>query len=219
MISAVDDGVGAILDKLDELGIADNTLIFFLSDNGGPIKKNLVADNGDLRAGKGSLFEGGVRVPFAMRWPARIEPGIDYAKPVSSLDIMATVAAYTGAQISPERPLDGVDLLPYVSGENSGDPHEVLFWRQLSKSSYAVRQGDLKMVLGENGGPKDAAQLFDISRDISETNDLSDGHTADVEALIQLKDEWEKELKGQAFPELRSWRPWIDEKTGKPKKK
>jgi len=219
MISAVDDGVGAILDKLDELDIADNTLIFFLSDNGGPINQNHVANNGVLRAGKGSLFEGGVRVPFAMRWPEKIKPGINYEKPISSLDIMATIAAQTGAPIAEERPLDGVDLLPYINGQKSGNPHEVLFWRQLSKESYAVRQGDLKMVLGESDGPKNGAQLFDISQDISETDDLSDGQEAAVEVLIELRDEWEEELQGQAFPELRSWRPWIDESTGKPKKK
>jgi len=217
MISAVDDGVGAILDKLDELDIADDTLIFFLSDNGGPINKSHVANNGVLRAGKGSLFEGGVRVPFAMRWPDRIEPGMDFDKPISSLDIMATVAAQTGATIAEERPLDGVDLLPYLNGEKSGNPHDVLFWRQLSKESYAVRRGDMKMVLGE--GNKKNAQLFDISQDISESSDIADEHDPTVEELLRLRDEWEEELEGQAFPELRSWRPWIDERTGKAKKK
>jgi len=219
MISAVDDGVGAVLDKLDELGIADNTLIFFLSDNGGPINKSHVADNGALRAGKGSLFEGGVRVPFAMRWPQIVKPGTDYVKPISSLDIMATIAAQTGAIIAKERPLDGVDLLPYVTGENPGNPHEVLFWRQLSKGSYAVRHGDMKMVLGESKADENDTLLFDLSQDISEKKNLSGGQKATLERFITLKDEWEEELEDQAFPELRSWRPWIDESTGKPKRK
>ncbi len=129
MVSAVDDGVGRILAKLEERAIADDTLVFFLSDNGGPIGKTPSANgslNDPLRGGKGSPFEGGIRVPFAARWTGTIPVGIDYDQPVISLDIMATIAAQAEASISTQRPLDGVDLLPYLSGQDSTTPHEQL---------------------------------------------------------------------------------------------
>jgi len=96
-----------------------NTLVFFLSDNGGPIggpPKNLVASNGSLRGGKGSVYEGGIRVPFVVRWPARLKPGA-YAEPVICLDIFTTAAVAAGASIPRDRPIDGVDLLPHLVGE------------------------------------------------------------------------------------------------------
>jgi len=104
MITAVDDGVGRVLATLDELGIDDNTLVIFLSDNGGPEKKN-ASDNGELRGGKGSYFEGGIHVPFAMRWPGKVPAGLEYKKPISSLDILATFADLTKAPIAKDKPL------------------------------------------------------------------------------------------------------------------
>ena len=118
MITAVDDGVGRIMDTLKEQGIDDNTIVFFLSDNGGPEKHN-ASDNGELRDGKNSLFEGGVRVPFAVRWPNKIPAGVDYNLPVSSMDIMATIIAQAKVDISNNKTLDGADLLPFITNKNN----------------------------------------------------------------------------------------------------
>jgi arylsulfatase A-like enzyme len=121
MVSAVDDGVGRVLAKLQELNLEDNTLVFFLSDNGGPSDSN-ASNNAPLRGKKSDVWEGGFRVPFALRYPAGIEAGTVFEKPVSSLDILATIADLTGAPIAPERPLDGVNLLPFLTGEKEGAP-------------------------------------------------------------------------------------------------
>ena len=106
MVSALDDGVGALLDKLEELDLGNNTLVVFLSDNGGPETKN-GSDNGVLREGKGSVYEGGFHVPFAMQWKRVLSPGI-YEHPVCA-DIFATITALNQAPENPEKPLDGVN--------------------------------------------------------------------------------------------------------------
>ncbi len=110
MVSAVDDGVNNLLNVLDELKLTENTIVFFLSDNGGPLKDN-ASSNGMLRGKKGDLFEGGVRVPFAVQWPGQIPAGVKYDNPVISLDIFATAANLAG--VKPKNPIDGVNLLPY----------------------------------------------------------------------------------------------------------
>lgn len=182
MVSAVDDGVGAVLDKLEELKIDDNTIIFFLSDNGGPEHKN-ASDNGVLRDGKGSLFEGGVRVPFAVQWKGQIKGGKVYDNPISSLDIVATIAHYADAE--PKNKLDGVNIVPYVNGKNKSLPHEQLYWRSYDYGSYAIRQGKYKMV--KKG--KEIA-CYDLSKDIGESSalpvkqELKDSYQSWVEQLI-----------------------------------
>ena len=163
MVSAVDDGVGRVLKALDESGVADNTIVAFLSDNGGA--QNNTSINAPLRGNKGSFFEGGFRVPFAIRWPAQFPTGTDYDLPVSSLDLFATMAAHTDAKPLPGKPLDGVDLVPYVQGERQDPPHGELYWRNHDKNMTAIRAGDLKRVTGQK--ELDAA-LFNLADDLSE---------------------------------------------------
>ena len=105
MVSAMDDGIGTIISKLKEKGIYDNTIVYFLSDNGGRLRGD--SDNGELRGKKGNLFEGGVRVPFVMQWPGQIKGGQTFDKPVSSLDIFATSKAITSPEITPKNKLHG----------------------------------------------------------------------------------------------------------------
>ncbi len=136
LLGSLDDSIGAVLGKLP-----DNTLIFFLSDNGGPTAE-LTSSNEPLRGFKGQLFEGGIRVPFAMQWKGRIPAGRTYDRPVSSLDILPTMLAAAGAPPPPE--MDGVDLLPYLGRGQAGDPHPELFWRY--GPNMAFRQGDFKLV-------------------------------------------------------------------------
>lgn len=118
MVSAVDDGVGMVLGKLDELNLTEDTLVFFLSDNGGPESKN-ASDNGPLRGAKGDTWEGGFRVPFAVQWKGTLPAGAVYDLPVSSLDIMSTIVDLANAPFDPKRPLDRVNLIPYLTGKTT----------------------------------------------------------------------------------------------------
>ena len=170
MVSAVDDGVGAVLDKLQQLQITENTIVIFLSDNGGPETDN-GSDNGPLRAGKGSLFEGGIRIPFAMQWPNHIKANTKYEQPVISLDIFASIAANVGKISAPKNELDGVDLLPYLKGTKQAAPHEYLFWRQYDQKNYAiVHQFGFKQVIQKDS----AVNLYNLKNDIEEKNSIDD---------------------------------------------
>ncbi|AZQ65115.1 N-acetylgalactosamine 6-sulfate sulfatase [Flammeovirga pectinis] len=125
MVAVVDEGVGKIMDKLEALGLEDNTLLFLLSDNGGPETKN-ASDNGVLRGAKSDVYEGGIRVPFLMYWKGEISPKV-YDKPVSSLDIMATAAALNGIEAKEDKPFDGVNLIPFVRDGKEGTPHDAIY--------------------------------------------------------------------------------------------
>lgn len=200
MVSAVDDGVGRLLAKLRELQLEDDTLVVFLSDNGGPTADN-ASDNRPLRGNKGNPWEGGIRVPFAARWPGRIPAGLVYDQPVISLDIFATIAALAQAPLDPARPLDGVNLLPYLTGEKSGAPHEAIYLRMFDRGVFAVRSGDVKLVIPN----RDAApQLYDLGRDIAETTNLANVQPAEAARLEQLRANWNAQLVEPVFEGLRA---------------
>lgn len=188
MVSAVDDGVGAILDQLEASGISNNTMVFFLSDNGGPYKKN-ASNNSPLREGKGSLYEGGIRVPFAMQWPGKIKGGQVYDKPVISLDIFATAAAY--AKATPKNELDGVNLVPFLTKQKKGTPHEYLFWRKYDENSYAVRNANQKIVSIKNK----PAEQYNIAGDIAEENSSKPTNSG----LQSAYDNWERKMLDPLF--------------------
>jgi len=196
MVSSLDDGVGHILDKLEEKELLENTIVFFLSDNGGAIHDN-ASDNSPLRAAKSSLYEGGIRVPFAMQWPAVIPPGMQYHEPVTALDMMATIVAYSGT--NPAAPLDGVNLVPYLTGEIEGPPHEYLFWRKSREDWYAVRSGKYKMLYRPGKEP----EVYDLEEDIGESSPVdldSDSHARHHTALmLDSLAGWESEMKDSAF--------------------
>lgn len=198
MVSAVDDGVGRVLDKLEELKISDNTIVFFLSDNGGPYKTN-GSINDPLREGKGSLYEGGIRVPFAMQWPAKVKGGQVYEEPVISLDIFATTTQYAG--VKPKHPLDGVNLVPFLNGERSGAPHEFLFWRKFDQGRYAVRGGAMKWV---KEGAKD--EVFNLVQDIGEQSSLES--MDQYRPLLESYRQWEAQMKDPVFMGLQQDREY-----------
>ena len=162
MVSAVDDGVGLVLDQLEELNLTENTLVVFLSDNGGPEHVN-ASDNGPLRGRKGQLFEGGVRVPFAMSWPAKIPAEMVYKNTVSALDLFPTFIAPSGDKIQTKNPLDGVNLLPYLTGERSDLPHGTLYWQIHDRKEVAIRHGNDKLI----HSPKET-QLYNLEEDLGE---------------------------------------------------
>jgi len=193
MMSALDDGVGLLLATLRELKLESDTLVFFLSDNGGATRSG--ATNGILRGAKGSCYEGGIRVPFVAQWRGRLPEGKDYPHPVISLDLFATAAALAGAQAPADRKMDGVDLLPHVLGEKAGPPHERLFWRTGGGASYAVREGRWKIVKTGLGDP----MLYDLETDVRETTNVADQHPDVLKRLLAAYDAWSKELAPPLF--------------------
>ena len=194
MVSAIDDGVGRILERLESLDIIENTMIFFLSDNGGPEPKN-GSNNGPLKEGKSSIYEGGNRVPFAMQWTAEIEPMV-YEYPISSLDILPTIAALTDAPLATDRPLDGVNIIPYLKGEKQGRPHQTLYVRKFDDDLYAVRDGDLKLVTKKKNSVK---ELYNLQEDLGEENDLAETFPQEVKRLDSLRQNWDAQLIGPIF--------------------
>jgi arylsulfatase B len=197
MLSAVDDGVGAVLDKLAETGQLDRTLVVFHNDNGGPTTRNAVngSRNTPLRGSKCETFEGGIRVPLLMQLPGVIEAGSIYRQPVISMDITATAAALAGADATG---LEGVDLVPFVTGRKIGSPHEALFWRCRTRSNnYGARQGDWKYVYSTEGaeqpGPNQQPardMLFNLADDIGEQRDLAAKHPDKLAELKKLYEAW-----------------------------
>jgi arylsulfatase A-like enzyme len=186
MMTAMDEGIGKVLGKLKVLGIEKDTLIFFVSDNGGPTGGN-ASNNGPLRATKATLYEGGIRVPFMVKWPRRLRGGKIYKHPVISLDILPTAAAAAGAKPPEDHKLDGVNLLPYLSGEKKTVPHEMLFWR--TGQNHAIRKENWKLVTqGSETG------LFDLSSDIGESRDLKAEKPDVVKQLQETFEKWNSEL-------------------------
>jgi arylsulfatase A-like enzyme len=196
MVSAVDDGVGKLLDKLESLDLDKNTLVYFLSDNGGPEKDNS-SDNGVLREGKSSIYEGGYRVPFALQWKGTVKPSV-YENPISSLDIFATIATLSKAPINKDRPVDGVNMIPFITGKNKGMPHETIYLRKFDEKGYSVRHKDLKLVLKKDGIP----QLYDLKKDIGEQNDIAKQFPDEVKKLDAIRKEWDSQLINPIFEGL-----------------
>ena len=210
MISAVDDGVGDVLNKLDEHGLADDTIVFFLSDNGGPLQRAVNGSvNLPLRGGKGDLFEGGVRVPFAMRWTGQIPKGQDYSHPVSSLDIMATAAGVNGVTVPQSNALDGVNLVPYLSGQmGNQEPHAQLFWRYTSNTRDNSKIGRRATVSGQDKlvQYQRNRMLFDLSRDKGEQDNLRGQEKAKADNLYKSWEEWNAEMaKESAISIFNEW--------------
>jgi arylsulfatase A-like enzyme len=188
MMSAMDDAVGAILAKVRDLGQEENTLIFFLSDNGGPTQFT-TSKNTPLRGLKAQTSEGGTRIPFCMQWKGTIHVGQTYDFPIQNLDVLPTALTAAGGKVDPAWKLDGVDLIPYVTGTNKGRPHETLFWRY--GPQWAIRKGDWKLVVSQFDELK--PRLINLAEDISESNDLSDQNPEKVRELTAVYKAWSEE--------------------------
>jgi arylsulfatase A-like enzyme len=202
LVVGLDDAVGEVMKALRDSGQADNTLIFFFSDNGGPISVTH-SRNTPLRGAKGQVFEGGVRVPFLVSWPAKLPRGKDYPHPVCSLDVFATAVALTGAKVPPAHKLEGVNVIPFLSGEAKGAPHERLFWRAGGGARFAVREGNWKLV-SEDGAK---AQLFDLAKDIGESNDLAEREPAVLARLLAAHAAWNRDNIAPIFESPRAGQP------------
>ncbi|MDF1816515.1 MAG: sulfatase-like hydrolase/transferase [Verrucomicrobiales bacterium] len=182
MLSSMDDGIGTILKRIQENQLEEYTLVFFISDNGGPTSE-LTSSNAPLRQGKGSVYEGGLRVPFLLQWPGTLEAGQTYSNPVLSLDISATALALAGADTGGKNPGDGVNLMPFLDGTNDSTPHQEIYWRMGAKA--ALLQGEWKLL--KNTGNK--WELYRLSGDISEAVDLAE---AEPDKLTELLTKWKR---------------------------
>ena len=200
LIRSLDHSVGRVLDSIDQQGLRDNTLVIFISDNGAALYTHATS-NAPLQGGKFTFFEGGVRVPFAMRWPGQIPEGATFDAPVSSVDIVKTIAEAAGVPLPQDRGYDGVDLLPYVRGEKQGEPHEALFWR--AGYTRAVRSGSLKFLRDDLAN---ASALFDLALDPGELHDLSAERPDDVARLSAQLDAWDAQCVQPLWPAVMDYR-------------
>lgn len=191
MLANMDDSVGKVLEQIRKSGIEEDTMIFFLSDNGGPTKE-LTSSNLPLRGGKGQMYEGALRVPFMMQWKGKVPAGVVFEKPVSSFDIFATAAANSHG-VSAPRQVEGVDLIPYLTGKDDGVPHETFFWRQGGRT--ALRHQDWKLVkMGSYRESKGAKwELYDLATDLSEEHNLAGKESDRLAELVKI---WER-LNGE----------------------
>lgn len=184
MVSSMDDQIGRLLAEVDARGERENTLIIFLSDNGGPEHAN-ASDNGPLRGQKGDVYEGGIRVPFVMRWTGTIPSGVVYEHPIISLDASCTALSVAGAD-RPET-LDGVDLIPFLTGNQKGAPHEALYWMKEGHNGWAVRRGNEKLVYVDQ-----QTALYDFAGEIGEETDLIAARPDSASELKASFESWDR---------------------------
>ncbi len=199
MVHSLDDEIGRVIETLKLLRLSENTMVFFMSDNGGPEQAN-ASDNGPLRGGKGQVYEGGIRVPFLVSWPGTIAKGQVNHYPVMSIDLMRTALELGGARITEK--LEGVNLVPHLMGEKSGTPHEALFWRMDNGTDYAVRSGPWKMAKARD---QEGIQLYNLNDDIGETNNLASEKPDVVSRLIDLYEDWNAQNIPPFFPSFRKY--------------
>ncbi len=194
MIYSLDQAVGQIVKQVHSQGLTDNTLICFASDNGGATY-TLGTDNAPLKGGKMSAFEGGMNVPMLMSWPGTIAPNMTYESPVSLMDLFATAAAITDTKLPNDRPYDGVNLLPFLSGARKDLPHEALFWR--SGYNKSIRSGAWKLILNELDGD---TLLYELNLDKFERINQARRKPEVVQDLIQQLKNWERGLMPPRWP-------------------
>jgi arylsulfatase A-like enzyme len=202
MIEAMDDSVGRVLKKLDELKLAENTLVVFTSDNGGLATSGQPTDlaatnNAPLREGKGYLYEGGIRVPLVARWPGKVKPATICDVPVGTIDLMPTICAACNVPVERDKDLDGVSILSLLEGAPSLD-RDALYWHyphyspQGGRPGGAIRRGDFKLIEFYDSGRR---ELFNIRQDVSESQNLI---------------EREPQLAAELADELAAWRKRVD---------
>lgn len=197
MTWALDRAVGNIIAQLKEDGLLENTLIFFLSDNGGA--HNNQSSNLPLKGFKGNEYEGGHRVQFFMHWPSKIKGGTHFDGLSSSLDIFATAIDASGKPIKTNYPLDGRTLIPYLTGEKLGNPHKKLFWRK--DKMAAARLGSNKLIRVEELGYR----LYNLENDLSETENLTDISPSEFEEAKTALTNWENNTMPPLWTEDEKW--------------
>ena len=213
MMRSMDQNIGRVQQKLNALGLADNTMVVFLNDNGGP--KDVSYSNWPLRGHKGTYWEGGIRVPFIVSWPAELPRGRHYAHPVSSLDLLPTCLAAAGGAVPKDWAPDGVNLLPFLRGTNRDRPHEILFWRFWRVA--VVRQGPWKLIRVAEDPLKKQRDLLlpliltNLDDDPGETRNLAEDHPEKVRELLAKLEQWEQSLAQPRWYDGSNWKHWQEE--------
>jgi arylsulfatase A-like enzyme len=197
MVWAMDRAIGRVVAELEAQGVADNTLIWFLSDNGGATGN--ASSNLPLAGHKGIKFEGGIRVPFILQWKKQFPKGVAYAPMVSALDIMPTCVAAAGGDLRSKRPLDGVNLLPFLTGSTKTVPHQKLFWHKLWFS--AMRDGPWKLIYVQDYG----YALYNLDSDLEERHNLAKTHPDRVARMTTELNDWKSELAQPLWTEESRW--------------
>ncbi|MCF7976095.1 MAG: sulfatase [Phycisphaerae bacterium] len=199
MVHRLDVNIGAILAAVESAGMSQRTLVVFISDNGGPVDSN-ASINAPLNGQKGILLEGGIRVPFVMKWPGVLKPGSVYDPPVWSLDLLPTFVKAARGTITEKQDLDGVDLLPYLTNQVRGVPHETMQWR--FTISAAIRSGQWKLIRLPDRLP----MLYDLSADISEQHDLAIQNLGLVQSMLKDLGQWDVRLPHPVCLEGAVWK-------------
>ena len=199
MVHRLDINVGRIIKELKKQKVYKNTVIVFLSDNGGPCNHN-ASLNAPLRGSKGILLEGGIRVPFVISYPKKLKAGSEYHSPVSSLDLVPTFVALAGGKIPAKAKLDGVNIFPFLKGEDTERPHDEMMWRFTISAS--IRQGDWKLVRLPDRLP----MLYNLSNDIAEQNDLADENRERVVRMLKKLGDWDVSCPQVLYLEGNRWR-------------
>lgn len=216
MLSAVDDGVGLVMNTLAKHGLTEKTLVFYIGDNGAPLKIHKLdapgggpgwdgSLNDPLNGEKGMLSEGGMHVPFVVSYPGKIPGGQDYPHPITALDMAATAAALAGIDSKPGD-FDGVNLIPFLSGDVTTAPHEVLTWRWVSQS--AIREGNWKLLRGG-----DREYLYDLKSDLEEQHNVAKQHPDVADRLRKRLRSWSQELSPPGLatgPQSAAWDDYFD---------
>ncbi|PSL07160.1 sulfatase-like hydrolase/transferase [Cecembia rubra] len=199
MVHRLDINVGRIVQTLKDEGLMENTMIVFLSDNGGPVDQNH-SNNAPFNGQKGILLEGGIRVPMMIQWDGTLPQGVTYTPAVSALDLMPTILESVGIKVAEQDSLDGVNLIPFLNGEKQGNPHQTLKWK------FTVSAG----ILEENWKliriPDRLPLLFDISKDISEQHNLVLQYPEVAERLLRKLGDWDLALPHPLFLEGAEWK-------------
>jgi arylsulfatase A-like enzyme len=204
MLSAMDDAIGRTIATIRDEKLEENTLIIFMNDNGGPTMPGTTingASNGPLRGSKRQTWEGGIRVPFIIRWKGRVPEGTTDSRPIIQLDVLPTALAAAGIPLGSESKIDGVNLLPFLTGKDQRLPHEALYWRL--GGMMAIRKGDWKLVKTQEGPlPPDpsvlsdlsAAELYNLATDIGERKNLAPANPGKAKELADQWQRWNRAL-------------------------
>ena len=201
MVQSVDESVGRVMNRLEELGVADNTVVIFMSDNGGlsTIPREAPTCNLPLRAGKGWLYEGGIREPMMIKWPGVVRPGSVCSEPVTSTDFYPTMLQMAGLPLKPEQHVDGVSLMPLLKGTGKLN-RKAIYWHYPhyhgsgNRPGGAIRAGDYKLLEWYENG---AVELYNLQDDIGEKNNLAKKMPEKAAALRSMLHRWRKQVEAK----------------------
>jgi arylsulfatase A-like enzyme len=203
MVEAMDQAVGKVLSYLKESGLEEKTVVFFMSDNGGlSTSEGHPTSNLPLRAGKGWLYEGGIREPMLVKWPGNASPGSTCTMPVISTDFYPTILEIAGIALKPEQHLDGISFIHQLKGERRTD-ERAIFWHyphygnQGGGPGAAIRKGDFKLI--EFFEENRSVELYNIAQDIGEQKNLADSLPTIRDRMLEMLHTWQAEVDAR-FP-------------------